>query len=216
MNVRVASLLAAGVLMSGLASAQPADQAAEQARAAAAAREAFESTLPWTFRGVTYPSQRYFVENFKCGAEKYKFARQGDEEKFFDLGKGKPGGGGGGDAGRHGRRDRRLLPRHQQGHAASPTATSPTRRSQRRSTCSTRPTRRRAGRSTSSRPIARPTPPGTRWARAPRPRRQMKTALRQGTRRRPQHLLEQHGRRPARLGDVPVELRRATRPTTAS
>ena len=37
---------------------------------------------------------------------------------------------------------------------------------------------------------------------------QMKTALRQGGVERPQHLLEQHGRRPARLGDVPVELRR--------
>ncbi len=96
MNVRVASLFAAGVLMSGLAGAQPADQAAEQARAAAAAREAFESTLPWTFRGVTYPSQRYFVENFKCGAEKYKLARQADEEQFIDFGRGKPGGGGGG------------------------------------------------------------------------------------------------------------------------
>ncbi len=95
MKLRIGLVLAAGVLMSGLAGAQPADQAAEQARTAAEAREAFESTLPWTFRGVTYPSQRHFVENFKCGAEKYKFARQADEEKFIDFARGKPGGGGG-------------------------------------------------------------------------------------------------------------------------
>ncbi len=84
--------------MSGLAVAQPAEQAAAQASeaAASAAREAFERTLPWTFRGVTYPSQQFFVENFKCGAEKYKFAKQTDDERDFALGKGKPGGGGGG------------------------------------------------------------------------------------------------------------------------
>ena len=90
------SFVVAGVLTTGLAGAQPAEQAASQASAAAAAREAFESTLPWSFRGVTYPSQRYFVDNFKCGAEKYKFAKQADDEKFIDFGRGKPGGGGGG------------------------------------------------------------------------------------------------------------------------
>ena len=76
------SLLATGVLMAGAAQAQPAaDQAAQAAAAAACeAREAFEDTLPWTFRGVTYPNQRFFFENFKCGAETFKFGRQSDEE----------------------------------------------------------------------------------------------------------------------------------------
>ena len=55
----------------------------------------FENTLPWTFRGVTYPSQRHFVDNFKCGSHKYKFARQIQAEKDIANGK-KPGGGGGG------------------------------------------------------------------------------------------------------------------------
>ncbi len=98
MRLGIVSALAAGVLVASLAEAQPAPQAAEQAAAAAAceAREAFEDTLPWTFRGVTYPNKRTFVENLKCGAHKYKFAKQSDEEKNFTLGKGKPGGGGGG------------------------------------------------------------------------------------------------------------------------
>ena len=53
----------------------------------------------------------------------------------------------------------------------SRTATSRTRRSPPRSTSSTPPTRRPAGRSISSPPTGRRTPPGTRWARARRPRR---------------------------------------------
>ena len=77
MKLQVVSMALAAVVASVVASgAQPADQAADQAaaRAAAAAdvREAQESALPWTFRGVTYPSQRHFVENFKCVAEKFK------------------------------------------------------------------------------------------------------------------------------------------------
>ncbi|HEY5999929.1 MAG TPA: zinc metalloprotease [bacterium] len=90
------SFLAVGALASGIAWAMPAAVEASQGEAAAAceAREAFEGTLPWTFRGVTYPSQRYFVENFKCGAHKYKFAKQTQEEKDIAAGK-RPGGGGG-------------------------------------------------------------------------------------------------------------------------
>jgi hypothetical protein len=95
MRVRFGNVVAACVVMSGVALAQPAEQGSSQANAAAQ-REAFESTVPWAFRGVTYPSQRHYVENFKCGAEKFKFARQSDEEQFLALGKGKPGGGGGG------------------------------------------------------------------------------------------------------------------------
>jgi len=92
-NVRVGCLVVSAMLVSGMAVAQPADQAAEQARAAAAAREAFESTLPWTFRGVTYASQRDFVENYKCGAEKYK--RSNREEEDFLMSLRAPGGDGG-------------------------------------------------------------------------------------------------------------------------
>jgi len=66
----VGSVVAAG--------AQPADQAAEQAAARAAAREAQDASLPWTFRGVTYASQRHFVENFKCVAEKFKLRDRPD------------------------------------------------------------------------------------------------------------------------------------------
>ena len=77
MKLQVMSMALAAVVGSVVASgAQPPDQAAEQAaaRAAAAAeaREAQDASLPWTFRGVTYPSQRHFVENFKCVAEKFK------------------------------------------------------------------------------------------------------------------------------------------------
>ena len=77
MKLQVISMALAAVVGSVVTSgAQPADQAADQAaaRAAAAAdvREAQESAMPWTFRGVTYPSQRHFVENFKCVAEKFK------------------------------------------------------------------------------------------------------------------------------------------------
>ena len=69
MKLQVVSMALAAVVASVVASgAQPADQAADQAaaRAAAAAdaREAQESALPWAFRGVTYPSQRHFVENW--------------------------------------------------------------------------------------------------------------------------------------------------------
>ncbi|BCS35906.1 zinc metalloprotease [Luteitalea sp. TBR-22] len=92
MKLRVVSFLsAAAVCVSTFATAQPADQAAEQARVAAEAREAFESTLPWTFRGVTYPSQRYFVENFKCGAEKFKSSNRDEEEFLLELAKGSGG-----------------------------------------------------------------------------------------------------------------------------
>jgi hypothetical protein len=93
----VLSFLVVGVLLSVRAGAQDAQPGSQSAAAAAcAAREAFEDTLPWTFRGVTYPNKRYFVENFKCGAHKYKFDKQSDEEKDIAAGKGKPGGGGGG------------------------------------------------------------------------------------------------------------------------
>jgi hypothetical protein len=95
------SFAVAGALVSVAAGAQDAREAGRQSTAAAAAaaacaaREAFEDTLPWTFRGVTYPNKRYFVENFRCGAVKYKFAKQSEEEKGLVAGKGKPGGGGG-------------------------------------------------------------------------------------------------------------------------
>jgi hypothetical protein len=94
----VLSFLVAGSFLSVAAGAQDAPQPGSQSAAAAAcaAREAFEDTLPWTFRGVTYPNKRTFVENFKCGAHKYKFDKQSDEEKALAGGKGKPGGGGGG------------------------------------------------------------------------------------------------------------------------
>jgi hypothetical protein len=83
-GIFIPAALAVGVLLSGQASAQAADPASAEA-AASAAREAFESTLPWTFRGVTYPSQRYYVENFKCGTEKFDAARLAEEELFFSL-----------------------------------------------------------------------------------------------------------------------------------
>jgi hypothetical protein len=96
MNRGVLSFLAVGVFLSVPAGAQGTQPGSQSAAAAAcAAREAFEDTLPWTFRGVTYPNKRYFVENFKCGAHKYKFDKQTDEEKDIAGGKGKPGGGGG-------------------------------------------------------------------------------------------------------------------------
>ena len=77
MKLQMLSMALAAVVGSVVASsAQPPDQAADQAvaraAAAAAAREAQDSALPWSFRGVTYPSQRHFVENFKCVAEKFK------------------------------------------------------------------------------------------------------------------------------------------------
>jgi len=77
------SFVVAGVFLSVAAGAQDTREAGRQSAAAAAcaAREAFEDTLPWTFRGVTYPSRRYFVENFRCGAVKYKFAKQSEEER---------------------------------------------------------------------------------------------------------------------------------------
>jgi hypothetical protein len=81
MHRGIVSFLAVGIFVSSLAGAQPVQDPAAQAAAAAEARQAFEDTLPWTFRGVTYPSQRYFVENFKCGAHTFKFDRQSDEEK---------------------------------------------------------------------------------------------------------------------------------------
>ena len=46
--------------------------------------------------------------------------------------------------------------------------------------------------------------------------KKMKNALHKGTRRRPQHVLQQHGSGPARLGDVPVGATRAARRWTAS
>ena len=73
MKLQMMSMTLAAVVASvAVAGAQPADQAADQAAARAAAREAQDSALPWTFRGVTYPSQRHFVENFKCVAERFK------------------------------------------------------------------------------------------------------------------------------------------------
>jgi Pregnancy-associated plasma protein-A len=81
-GISIPAALAAGALLSGHAGAQPADQSSVEA-AASEAREAFESTVPWTFRGVTYPSQRYYVENFKCGTEKFDAARLAEEELFF-------------------------------------------------------------------------------------------------------------------------------------
>jgi hypothetical protein len=94
----VLSFLVVGAFLSVPAGAQDVQVPGSQSAAAAAcaAREAFEDTLPWTFRGVTYPNKRTFVENFKCGAHKYKFDKQSDEEKALVAGKGKPGGGGGG------------------------------------------------------------------------------------------------------------------------
>jgi hypothetical protein len=83
-GISIAAALAAGALLSGHAGAEPANQASAEA-AASEAREAFESTLPWTFRGVTYPSQQYYVENFKCGTEKFDAARLAEEELFFSL-----------------------------------------------------------------------------------------------------------------------------------
>jgi hypothetical protein len=82
-GIFIPTVLAAATLLSGPAGAQPADQAS-----ASAAREAFEAKLPWTFRGVTYPSQRHYVENFKCGTEKFDAARLAEEELFFSLAKG--------------------------------------------------------------------------------------------------------------------------------
>jgi len=69
-------------------------QTAAQKAAACAEREAFQDTLPWTFRGVTYPSKRDFVDNYKCGAVKFKYAKQSDLEKAAVAGRGRPGGGG--------------------------------------------------------------------------------------------------------------------------
>lgn len=83
-GIFISAALAAGAILSSHAGAQPADQASAEA-AASEAREAFESTLPWTFRGVTYPSQRYYVENFKCGTEEFDAARLAEEELFFSL-----------------------------------------------------------------------------------------------------------------------------------
>lgn len=86
MKLHLVAFAAAAAMASAWgAAAQPADQAAEQARVAAEAREAFESTLPWTFRGVTYPSQRHFVENFKCGAEKHKPSNRAEEDFLMSL-----------------------------------------------------------------------------------------------------------------------------------
>ena len=92
----VSFLVVSGALLSIPAVAQNAD-APGQSHAAemCAAREAFDDTLPWSFRGVTYPNKRYFVENFKCGAHQHKFERQSDEEKSAANGKPPSGGGGG-------------------------------------------------------------------------------------------------------------------------
>ena len=65
----------------------------------------------------------------------------------------------------------------------------------------------RAGASRSRAPTTRTTRAGTRRPTARPPRRTMKTALRIGGADGSQPLHEQHGRRPARLGDVPVGLR---------
>ena len=63
------------------AGARPAEAQLSRSEAAAcAAREKFEDTLPWTFQGVTYQSRRDFAENFRCGAEKYKFQKQSPDE----------------------------------------------------------------------------------------------------------------------------------------
>jgi hypothetical protein len=59
------------------------ERAAAQTRsetAACAAAERFEDSLPWTFQGVTYPSRRYFSDNFRCGSHTHKFAKQSFEE----------------------------------------------------------------------------------------------------------------------------------------
>jgi hypothetical protein len=69
----LALLLGAGA---DRAAAQPLSSEA----AACAARESFEDTLPWTFQGVTYPSRRYFADNFRCGAHKHKLRKQSPEE----------------------------------------------------------------------------------------------------------------------------------------
>ena len=98
MKLQVISMALAAVVASVVTSgAQPADQAADQAaaRAAAAAdvREAQESALPWTFRGVTYPSQRHFVENFKCVAEKFKLRELPGGVAELDLALARPAAG---------------------------------------------------------------------------------------------------------------------------
>ncbi len=113
MKLQVVSMALVAVVVSVVASgAQPADQAAEQAaaRAAAAAdvREAQESALPWTFRGVTYPSQRHFVENFKCVAEKFKLREMPGGVAELDLALAAPAAGPSG-----GVTDQRVLPRDQ-------------------------------------------------------------------------------------------------------
>ena len=66
------------------AGAQPQDEAAAEKARAAAAREAFEATVPWTFQGRTYKSQSQFVDKFKCGSEKGKL-RKGVPEPALDL-----------------------------------------------------------------------------------------------------------------------------------
>ena len=75
----VVGVLAALPLLA--AAAAPAEAQLSRSEAAAcAAREAFEDTLPWTFQGVTYPSRRYFVENFRCGTHQHKFQKQSFDE----------------------------------------------------------------------------------------------------------------------------------------
>jgi len=64
-----ACVVAMAMTLASAALAQAQGQSAEQARAAAV-REAFAATLPWTFQGTTFRSQRDFVEKFKCGAER--------------------------------------------------------------------------------------------------------------------------------------------------
>ncbi len=59
--------------------------------------------------------------------------------------------------------------------------------------------------------LARRMPPGTRWPTARRPRRALKTALRQGTADDLNIYTAQHRRRPPRLGDLPVQLRQQAR-----
>ncbi|HSD66112.1 MAG TPA: zinc metalloprotease [Vicinamibacteria bacterium] len=70
--------LALGLLL-GAGTERAMAQTAPEA-AACAARESFEDSLPWTFQGVTYPSRRYFAENFRCGTQRFKLRKQSAEE----------------------------------------------------------------------------------------------------------------------------------------
>jgi hypothetical protein len=78
-RMAVFGALAAGLLLFSAGTERVEAQTRSEA-AACAAREQFEDSLPWTFQGVTYPSRRYFADNFRCGSYKYKFQRQSLEE----------------------------------------------------------------------------------------------------------------------------------------